>query len=237
MSGARYIDLRVGSSSDGRCRRRRRNNATVILSSSVNEIDIVHGILNGAPFPDMIHEVDRFLHAHDGEFVIIDIQFDPNKHRLSAQQRFHLMEFVSHAFKDKLITHADVMSWFQLNDVTLGELILFRKKNILILLNDGMLNDLYHDGTSYDVDTIAQKFGCHGSRFFLTNQWHNTACPRTLLEKNVSFLKKNENCYNRFVVSQLVLTPQPPKVRYWRFCLIYILIFHIHLYIVTSDAQ
>ncbi len=98
---------------------------------SVKEIDVVHGILNRAPFPEIICEVERFLHVHDGEFVTIDIQLDPNQHRLSKKQQFHLMEFVSHTFKDKLITHTDVMLWFQLNNITLGELIVSREKCLI----------------------------------------------------------------------------------------------------------
>ena len=216
MRGARYIDLRVGG---GTGRRRRTNAATTTSSPSiVNSIVIVHGILSGSPFPDIIHEIDNFLHDHnDGEFVIIDIQFDRNKHRLSSKQRFHLLEFVSHVFKDRLITHADATSWFDLTTVTLGDLLLDQKKNVLILLNDGMVNcgDFYHDGTRYDANTIALKFGCHWNHRYLVNQWHNSSCPQTVLRKNESFLEKHGNCKNKFVISQLVLSPQPPKVRTW----------------------
>jgi hypothetical protein len=181
----------------------------------VDDIVIVHGILNGAPFPDSIKEIDTFLNVHDGEFIIIDIQFDRNKHNLSNEQRLHLLEFVSFIFKNRLITHADATSWFQLKTATLGELLLVHKKNVLILLNDGIVRDFYHDGTCYDANTISRKFGCHSNHHFLTNQWHNSSCPRTLLDKNATFLEKNRNCSNKFVVSQLVLTPQPPKVSDW----------------------
>jgi hypothetical protein len=233
MRGARYIDLRVGGGT-GRRRRRRTNATTTSSPSIVNSIVIVHGILNGSPFPDIIHEMDNFLRDRDdGEFVIIDIQFDRNKHRLSSQQRFHLLEFVSHVFKDRLITHADATSWFDLKTVTLGELLLDQKKNVLILLNDGMVNcgDFYHDGTRYDANTIAKQFGCHWNHRYLVNQWHNSACPQTVLQKNESFLEKHGNCKNKFVISQLVLSPLPPKVRTW---LLFTCLFS-YIHFVTSE--
>ncbi|KAL3759773.1 hypothetical protein ACHAWU_007517 [Discostella pseudostelligera] len=212
IRGARYIDLRIGSGSERRLQRRRRKNATIPSSSChVEDIVIVHGILNGSPFSDIIKEIDTFLNVHDGEFVIIDIQFDRNKHTLSNEQRLHLLEFVSFTFNDRFITHADATSWFLLKTATLGELLLVHKKNVLILLNDGMVCNFYHDGSCYDANTVARKFGCHSNHHFLTNQWHNSSCPRTLLDKNAIFLEKNGNCSNKFVISQLVLTPQPPK--------------------------
>jgi len=222
IRGARYIDLRIGSGSERRLQRRRRKNATTPSSSChVEDIVIVHGILNGSPFSDIIKEIDTFLNVHDGEFIIIDIQFDRNKHTLSNEQRLHLLEFVSFTFNDRLITHADATSWFLLKTATLGELLLVHKKNVLILLNDGMVCDFYHDGSCYDANTVARKFGCHSNHQFLTNQWHNSSCPRTLLEKNAIFLEKNGNCSNKFVISQLVLTPQPPKVSDW-ICVLFV---------------
>ncbi len=90
--------------------------------------------------------------------------------RVSTKQWFHLMQFVSDTFKDKLISHTDATSWFQLNNVTLGELVLFWKKNVSYYCSmNGMLNDLYHDGTNYDDRHHCQKmFGCHRNRFSLT---------------------------------------------------------------------
>ena len=192
--GARYLDIRVGG----------KKNSTL-----VDDTIIVHGILKGAPFPNILEEIDQFLTDNPREFLIIEIITDKNKHGMSNQQLHDVLQLITSTFNDMIITQEDLDSWFKLNSVTLGQLS-EEKKNALILINDGWTN-FTHDGKYYDFSTIAKDFRCHNHARYMKNKWHNTKCAQTLLQSNESFLANGCNECDKFMNNQFVMTPQPPE--------------------------
>jgi len=192
--GARYLDLRIGAKTD---------------SSLVDDIVIVHGILKGAPFPDVVDEIDKFLTENPREFVILEIIYDANKHVMASDQRIRVFQLLSSTF-NQMISQEDVDSWFKLSNVTLGELGK-KKKNVLVLINDGICN-FSHEDIHYDAATITRDFGCHKNGNFMNNKWHNSNDARTLLRRNETFLEEGNSDYHKFLNSQFVMTPQPPGV-------------------------
>ena len=175
----------------------------------VADIVIVHGILKGSSFPNIVEEIDNFLTENPREFIVVEIIFDPRKHNMPAEQRHGCLQLLSSTFGER-ITKEDVESWFNLSTVTLGELEK-KKKNIILLINDGMCNFSYN-GTEYDFDNIKNEFGCHDHGQFMKNKWHNTAHAGALLRSNETFLAEGNDggCEEMFMNSQFVMTPQPP---------------------------
>lgn len=196
--GARYLDLRVGGGKKD--------------STLVDDAVIIHGHLKGAPFPNIVEEIEQFLVENPGEFLIVEVIYDPRKHQMSSEQLFHVFELLSSTFH-QMITQEDVNSWFKLNSVTLADLD-ERNKNIMLLINDGFAC-FSHEGTDYDFATIARDFGCHEHGMFLKNKWHNTANARTLLRSNETFFEEACSDCDKFMNSQFVMTPQPPGVRFF----------------------
>lgn len=189
--GARYLDLRIGGRKS---------------SSLIDDIVIIHGILRGSPFPDVVDEIDRFLTDNPREFVTVEIIYEQSKHPLTSDQRIRAFELLSSTFNKTMIRKDDVDSWFDLRKVTLGELD-ERQKNVLVLIN----NDFFgfsHDGIQYDLATISRDFDCHENGNFVKNKWHNTTNARSLLRSNGRFLEEAEP--SKFMNSQFVMTPQPP---------------------------
>lgn len=190
--GARYLDLRVGGTTD---------------STLVDDTFICHGMLKGGLFPDVIEEVHQFLCDYPREFIVLEVIYDPNKHEMSSEQRLRVLQLLSSTF-DEMVTQEDVNSWFNLKNLTLGELEK-KKKNIIVLIDDRICN-FSHEGTQYDLATVAREFGCHKNGNFLKNKWHNTANAQTLLRSNETFLEGACNDCDFFMNSQFVMTPQPP---------------------------
>ena len=193
--GARYLDLRVGGKKN---------------SGLVDDTFICHGMLKGSPFPNIIDEIHHFLRDNPSEFVIVEVIYDPNKHGMSSEQQLRILQLLASTFTRR-VTHKDVNTWFDLRKINLGDLAK-KKKNVLVLINDGMYRDFSFEGSSYDLATIVREFGCHKSSHFMTNQWHNTSHVQTLLERNVAFFDEKSGDCNTFLNSQFVLTPQPPGV-------------------------
>ena len=194
--GARYLDLRVGS---------RRKDSTL-----VDDAIIIHGVLKGAPFANIIDEIEKFLMDNANEFLIVEIACDPNKHNMSSVLRFQVLQLISTTFSQKMITTEDIDSWFNLNKVTLGQLS-EKKRNVLILINDGFCKEFTYDDTHYDQSTIARDFNCHKNANFMANKWHNTSHAGILLRSNELYLDEGCNNCDVFVNSQFVMTPQPPS--------------------------
>ena len=192
--GARYLDLRIGGEAD---------------SALVDDIVIIHGHLKGAPFPNIVEEIDQFLTDNPGEFVILDVIYDKNKHDMSPEQRIGVFNLLSSTFS-QMITQEDTKSWFKLKKVTLGDLA-DKQKNVLLMIGGGIL-DFAYEGTEYDLSTITKEFGCHRNDNCMKNKWHNTAHARTLLESNKTFLEEGMDKRDKFFNSQFVMTPQPPGV-------------------------
>lgn len=191
--GARYLDLRVGGKKG---------------STSIDDTIIVHGMLTGAPFPNIIEQIEQFLCDNSREFIVVEIIHDRNKHAMSNEQRLRILQLLSSTFGEK-VTQEDVNSWFSLSKVTLGELG-EKKRNILVLVNDGLYGSFSHEGEQYNQSTIARDFGCHNHAHFMKNKWHNTSSAHTLLRSNETFLEEGCNDCDKFVNSQFVMTPQPP---------------------------
>ncbi len=118
--GARYIDIRIGSG--------------VADSILMEDVKVVHGILTGGKFVDILEEVDLFLCDNPGEFVVMEVVLE-NKRQLTPEQRIKVLKLINSTFGDRMVTKDDDDSWFNLKYVTLGELA-EKNKNILVLLHE-----------------------------------------------------------------------------------------------------
>ncbi|KAL7544575.1 hypothetical protein ACHAWF_007951 [Thalassiosira exigua] len=192
--GARYVDLRVGGTLD---------------SASAEEAFVVHGPLKGGWFPDVVEEVHHFLVDNPGEFVVVQVRCEARRHPMSSRQLLGVLEWLSSTFTSE-VTREDVDSWFRLRHLTLGELA-GRRKNVLLLVNRDMF-DFVHEGVQYDSDVAARQFGCHYDESFTRTEWCDTDDVATLLERNLRFSEEaGRSERDKFVVSQAMLTPQPPR--------------------------
>jgi len=188
-------------------------------STFVDDTFICHGILKGGSFRKVIEEIHLFLCDHPGEFVVLDVVYERDKHEMSSEQQLSVLQLLSSTFDATMVTQEDVDSWFHLPTLTLGELQ-NRGKNILLLINDHFVigggsglvsSSSSNEGLCYDFDHVAREFGCHRNGNFMKNKWHDTDRAHTLLQRNETFLEGACNDCHVFMNSQFVLTPQPPR--------------------------
>ena len=185
--GARYLDLRV--------------------CSHQNEIITCHGIVKGNKLSQIVDEVDDFLNDNPTEFVIVEIN---NEAPITSSQKQRLLTLIRSTFGERMISYTDTMSWFKLNQVTLGD-VHKNKKNILILIN-GSFAFQRDDGVLYEMKMIAREFACFHNETLLQNKWHNTANPTDLLQRNLTHLRSLSISDRDYMVcNQFVFTPQPPR--------------------------
>ncbi len=184
--GARYLDLRVCGHQD--------------------DIMTCHGVVRGGKLPDFVGEVDTFLSYNPNEFVIVEIK---DEAPMTSSQKYRLLYLIQSTFGARLISYADLQGWFQLKQVTIGD-IRRKQKNVLILIHNSFCFD--RDGVSYDMNMIAEEFSCHHNSTLLRNKWHNTANANDLLHRNLTHLRHLSRYDRDYIIcNQLVLTPQPPR--------------------------
>lgn len=130
--GARYIDIRIGSGAKE--------------STLMEDVHIVHGILKGGKFSDIVEEVDQFISDNPGEFVVMEVVLEYQR-ELSPEQRIEVLKLLNTTFGERMISKEDGDSWFKVKEVTLEDLSQ-KNKNMLLLLHDRICG-FSHEGTTY----------------------------------------------------------------------------------------
>ena len=192
VRGVRYLDLRLGADTGA------------TPPGALDDIYICHGILKGGPFADTVSEVHKFIEENPGEFLIIEMAKESD---MLPCHQFLALNHIKKTFGDAMITNEDVEGWFKCCYATLSDLE-SNGKRLLVVAND-KLRSFEHDGTRYDGKKTAEEFDCHPNNRFITNRWHDTDDPSTLMERNVAFKKRNGDC-KKLLVSQFVMTPKMP---------------------------
>lgn len=184
--GARYLDVRVCSCQD--------------------DIVTCHGVVKGGKLSNVVDEINSFLGDNPNEFVIVELK---NEAPMTASKKHELLYLIQATFGGRMISFADLQGWFQLKQVTIGD-VRRRLKNVLILIHDSFCFD--RDGTFYDMNRIAKEFSCHHNSTLLHNKWHNTANANDLLHRNLTYLRHLSRYDRDYIIcNQIVLTPQPPR--------------------------
>lgn len=185
-AGARYLDVRV--------------------CGHKNDIVTCHGIVKGGKLAAIVEEVDKFLCDNPKEFVIVEIK---NEAPMTSSQKHQVLHLIQSTFGERMITFADVQTWFQLKQVTMGEMR-ERQKNMLILIHNSF--SYHRDGICYNMKMVAKEFSCFNNSTLLHDKWHNTTNLGELLNGNLTHLRRF-SIYDRdcMICSQFILTPQPPN--------------------------
>ncbi len=185
-AGVRYLDIRV--------------------CGHKNDIVTCHGIVKGGKLAGIVEEVNAFLRDNPNEFVIVEIK---NEAPMSSLEKHQVLHLIQSTFGERMITAADTQTWFQLKQVTMGE-IRKRQKNVLALIHNSF--SYHHDGKSYNMKMVEKEFSCFHNSTLLHDKWHNTTNPGELLDGNLTHLRRFSR-YDRecIICSQFVLTPQPPS--------------------------
>lgn len=185
-AGARYLDVRV--------------------CGHKNDIFTCHGIVKGGKLAGIVEEIVTYLCDNPKEFVIVEIK---NEAPMTSSQKHQVLHLIQSTFGERMITFADAQTWFQLKQVTMGE-IRERLKNVLILIHNSF--SFHREGISYDTKMVEKEFSCFHNSTMLHDKWHNTTNPGELLNRNLTHLRRFSR-YDRdhMICSQFVLTPQPPS--------------------------
>lgn len=195
-AGARYLDVRV--------------------CGHKNDIVTCHGIVKGGKLAGIVEEVNEFLCDNPKEFVTVEVK---NEAPMTSLQKHQVLQLIQSTFCERMITFADVQTWFQLKQVAMGE-IRERQKNVLILIHNSF--SFHREGISYDMNLVATEFSCFHNSTLLHDKWHNTTNPGELLNRNLTHLKRLSR-YDRdhMICSQFVFTPQPPNNLLDTMCLVF----------------
>ena len=184
--GARYLDVRVCGHN--------------------NDIITCHGIVKGGKLASIVEEVNAFLCNNPKEFIIVEIK---DEAPMTSLEKYQVLHLIQSTFGERMITFADKQTWFQLKQVTMGE-IRNRMKNVLILIHNSF--SFHREGISYDMNMVEKEFSCFHNSTLLHDKWHNTTNPGELLNRNLTHLRRLSR-YDRdyTICNQLVLTPQSPS--------------------------
>ena len=184
--GARYLDVRICGHKD--------------------DIVISHGIVKGGKLSDVVDEVEAFLCDNPKEFVIVEIK---DETPMTSSQKHQVLHLIQSTFGERMITYTDLQTWFQLKQVTMGD-IRRRQKNVLILIHNSFC--FHRQGIEYDMNMVANEFACFHNSTLLHDKWHNTTNSSDLMHRNLTHLRHLSR-YDRdyMICNQLVLTPQPPR--------------------------
>ena len=194
--GARYLDVRVCGHN--------------------NDVVTCHGIVKGGKLADVVDEVKVFLRDNPKEFIIFEIK---DEAPMTSSQKHQVLHLIQSTFGERMITYVDLQTWFQLKQVTIGD-IRRRQKNVLILIHNSFC--FHREGISYNMNMVAKEFSCFHNSTLLHDKWHNTTNLGDLLDRNLTHLRHLSR-YDRdhMICNQLVLTPQPPSNMLDTVCLLF----------------
>ena len=198
--GARLLDLRYG------------------FEGSSNKVRIYHGPEPGEDFIEGLQQIRQFLDQNPNEFAVISVMNEFPSHCPSENQIRFLRNKIFLIFEDIAINGEDVASWFDLDTVTLNQLINGSKKRILIL---GGYSVSHHAKKPTNTPNVYKREGFglkHGkvaknSIIFYRNlnwssYWVDTEDADVQLAGVVRNVLEEKDKRGILVVSQFNLTPQ-----------------------------
>ena len=178
--GIRQIDFRYGP-----------------VGKGPTELAIRHGPHSGADYFKEIIRVKHWLEDNPHEFLIVDAKCEK---KVSAEQRAAFIKFMSEKFAKYLITKADTDSWFQLEQVTVGDIQKHYPKRVLLLVDEMISGE--------DQDHSLARKGFIDRKDFIVSKWHNTGSVKKLFERIAEDIQQQVQVADKFVNLQLILTPK-----------------------------
>jgi hypothetical protein len=179
--GIRHIDFRYGP-------------------NGPNEQDLAvrHGPHAGANYFRELIKVKHWLEDNPYEFLIIYAKCEK---KVTPEQRNYVIDFYRKKFSTLLITKKDFSSWFNIDDVTLGQLRQYHPKRVMLLVDEMILSNP-------KVEEILGNEGFLNSSKLMVSDWHNTGSVSKLFSKIQDDVKMIALRREQFVNLQLILTPK-----------------------------
>lgn len=179
--GIRHIDFRYGP-------------------NGANEQDLAvrHGPHSGANYFRELIKVKHWLEDNPYEFLVIYAKCEK---KVSPEQRSYVIDFYRKKFSSLLITKKDLSSWFNIDDVTLGQLRQYHPKRVMLLVDEMILSN------PKEEEALGNE-GFLNSSKLMVSDWHNTGSVSKLFSKIQDDVKMVPLRREQFVNLQLILTPK-----------------------------
>jgi hypothetical protein len=186
-AGARYVDLRVAGTK----------------GSTAANLVIQHGCLRGGSLRTVVDHIQSFLQNHKGEFVVLEVTPEYGQSFTDGDKRACLS--LLHEAFDEMLLRVDALME-AIRSKTIKQVVQEDHCRLAVLLHQRFYSD--RDATDDLTEaSIQSRFGFGNSGRFMHNKWHNTRSVDQLLESNLEEVRKHGTDQNKWLNSQLILTP------------------------------
>jgi hypothetical protein len=145
--GARYLDLHIAGS--GR-----------------DKVSIFHGCLQGTVLERVLEDIHLFCQDFPGEFLIVELSAEFGRDFKPAQKK-KALDLVKDILGDKLYVENDCK---KLRSTPLKDLTQSGKQ-ICVLLQGKMYEELVVDGTEYTPESVAKEYGFFSSDVWMSSKY------------------------------------------------------------------
>jgi hypothetical protein len=146
--GARYLDLHIAGS--GR-----------------DKVSIFHGCLQGTVLERVLEDIHLFCQDFPGEFLIVELSAEFGRDFKPAQKK-KALDLVKDILGDKLYVENDCK---KLRSTPLKDLTQSGKQ-ICVLLQGKMYEELVVDGTEYTPESVAKEYGFFSSDVWMSSKYN-----------------------------------------------------------------